>query len=97
VVALFEVVAEAVSAGAVLSSKQVVPQQLSSDFQRLRAEFGFAADDSVLARCFLLWAALTGAIGLEVFGQYGPDTLTEPSELFDLQIRLAIESLIDKP
>ena len=38
----------------------------------------------------MLWAALVGAISLEVFGQYGADTLTVPGEVFDTQIRLLI-------
>jgi hypothetical protein len=28
-----------------------------------------------------------------VFGQYGADTLTEPAEVFDLQVGLLIEAL----
>ncbi|MDT7755598.1 MAG: hypothetical protein QOH27_1496, partial [Mycobacterium sp.] len=35
--------------------------------------------DAAVARCFLLWAALVGAISLEVFGQYGADTLSTPA------------------
>ena len=39
---------------------------------------------------FLLWAALVGAISLEAFGQYGVDTLSDPADVFDGQIRLLI-------
>ena len=53
-------------------------QPLSSDFDGVREEFGFAGDDSAVAKCFLLWAGLVGAISLEVFGQYGADTLHRP-------------------
>ncbi len=35
-------------------------------------------DDGVVAKCLVLWAALVGAISLEVFGQYGADTFTDP-------------------
>ncbi|MGV0850203.1 TetR/AcrR family transcriptional regulator [Mycolicibacterium phlei] len=97
VAALFEVVAEAVAAGEVVPSECAVPPQLSADFDRLRAEFDFSADDSVVARCFLLWAALIGAVSLEVFGQYGPGTITDPEGLFDLQVRLLIDAITSKP
>ena len=71
----------------------IAPSVLSSDFSRLRAEFDFPGDDSAVAKCFLLWAALVGAISLEVFGQYGADTLTEPGAVFDAQVRLLVDML----
>jgi hypothetical protein len=43
-------------------------------------------------KCFLLWAALVGAISLEVFGQYGADTLTDPSVAFEGQVALLVAS-----
>ena len=70
-----------------------IRDRLSSDFERVRAEFDFTGDDSAVAKCFLLWAGLIGAISLEVFGQYGPDTLTDPADAFDLQVSLLIEML----
>jgi hypothetical protein len=91
--ALFGAVADGIAAGEVPPSKVAVAQPLSSDFDRLREEFGFSGDDSAVAKCFLLWAALVGAISLEVFGQYGADTLTEPGAVFDTQVRLLIETL----
>ena len=62
-------------------------------FERLRKEFDFSGDDSGVAKCFVLWAGLIGAISLEVFGQYGPDTLTDPADAFDLQVNLLTEML----
>ena len=59
----------------------------------MRQEFGFGGDDSAVAKCFLLWAGLVGAISLEVFGQYGADTLTDPGAVFDTQVRLLIDML----
>jgi AcrR family transcriptional regulator len=91
--ALFDAVAAGIAAGEISSSNVAVPQLLSSDFDGVRDEFGFAGDDDAVAKCFLLWAALVGAISLEVFGQYGADTLTEPSVMFDTQVRLLIETL----
>jgi AcrR family transcriptional regulator len=88
---LFSAIAEGVAAGAVRTSKVTVPQSLSSDFDRLRAEFEFVADDDVVARCLVLWAALVGAISLEVFGQYGADTFADASVVFDAQMDLVID------
>lgn len=35
-----------------------------------------------------MWATLVGAISLEVFGQYGADTFSDPAEVFDTQMAL---------
>ncbi|TRW82341.1 TetR/AcrR family transcriptional regulator [Mycolicibacterium sp. 018/SC-01/001] len=90
---LFGIVDAAVTGGAIASSKVPAPEPLSSDFRRLAVEFGVGLDDATLARCFLLWASLVGAISLEVFGQYGADTLTDPALVFDAQVRLLTEML----
>jgi AcrR family transcriptional regulator len=91
--ALFDAVAYGIAAGDIPVTNTSVAQPLSSDFDRLRDEFGFAGDDAAVAKCFLLWAALVGAISLEVFGQYGADTLTDVGVVFDLQVRLLIDTL----
>jgi AcrR family transcriptional regulator len=86
--ALFTVVAEGVAAGDVPDVGPSPSRATSSDFAGIRAEFGFAGGDATVMKCMLLWAALIGAISLEVFGQYGADTLTDPEDVFDGQIRL---------
>ncbi len=91
--ALFEAIGAGIAAGDIPRSNIAAAQPLSSDFDRLRAEFEFTGDDSAVAKCFLLWAGLVGAISLEVFGQYGADTLTEPGAVFDTQVRLLIDML----
>jgi AcrR family transcriptional regulator len=91
--ALFDAIAAGIAAGDIAQAKVAAAQPLSSDFDRLRQEFCFTGDDSAVAKCFVVWAGLVGAISLEVFGQYGPDTLTEPGAVFDLQIRLLIDVL----
>ncbi|WP_458316109.1 TetR/AcrR family transcriptional regulator [Mycolicibacterium brisbanense] len=91
--ALFSAVAAAMVAGELTDPGAVVGQPLSADFERLRAEFDFPGSDGILAKCFLLWAALVGAVSLEVFGQYGADTLTDPGLAFDVQIGLLVEML----
>jgi AcrR family transcriptional regulator len=90
--AVFDAVASGIAAGAVVVPNVQVVQVMSSDFDRIREEFGFAADDATVLKCFLLWAALVGAISLEVFGQYGADTLTDPAVVFDGQIGLLIDA-----
>jgi AcrR family transcriptional regulator len=91
--AIFDAVAAGLAAGDIPETKVAVAQPLSSDFDRLRDEFQFSGDDSAVAKCFVLWAGLVGAISLEVFGQYGPDTMTEPGAVFDTQVRLLIDML----
>jgi AcrR family transcriptional regulator len=92
--ALFAVIADGIRAGAVPDPKDVAPKPVSEDFDRVREEFGFAGGDPVLLQCFLVWATLVGAISLEVFGQYGPDTLSAPELVFDGQVQLLVQALV---
>ncbi|KKC03639.1 TetR family transcriptional regulator [Mycobacterium nebraskense] len=93
VAAFFDAVASGIATGDIRLTDTVAPQPMSSDFERIRQEFGFPGDDQVVAKCFLLWAAVMGAISLEVFGQYGADTLTDPEAVFDAQLRLLVDVL----
>lgn len=95
--ALFSAVDAGIAAGDVTLDDRSVPQPLSGDFDGLRGQFGFGGDDAAVAKCVTLWAGLVGAISLEVFGQYGPDTLTDPHAMFDLQVELLIGMLTSKP
>ena len=90
VAAFFDAVAAGIATGDIRLTDDVAPQPMSSDFERIRHEFGFPGDDQVIAKCFLLWAGVLGAISLEVFGQYGTDTLTAPEEVFDAQLQLLV-------
>jgi AcrR family transcriptional regulator len=91
--ALLRVVAAGVAAGEGSCAKMPVAEELSSDLDGLRDEFDIAANDAVVARCLVLWASLVGAISLEVFGQYGADTFTEPALVFDTQVSLVLDLL----
>ena len=93
VAAVFDAIATGISTGDIPQTNIPVAQPLSSDFDRLREEFDFCGDDAAVAKCFLLWAGLVGAISLEVFGQYGADTLSAPAAVFDSQVGLLIEAL----
>jgi AcrR family transcriptional regulator len=88
--ALFGAVAAGIDAGDVEVPNIQAAQPMSADFDVIRAEFAFAGGDDTVLKCFLLWAALVGAISLEVFGQYGADTLTDPAAVFDRQIELLL-------
>lgn len=90
--ALLSAVADGVIAGDVRLS-DARDSSTSPDFDRIRDEFAFPGDDAVLSKCFLAWAGIIGAISLEVFGQYGADTLTTPATLFDTQVRLLVDVL----
>lgn len=90
VVALFDAMAAGIATGDIRLTNQVAPQPMSSDFERIRQEFGFPGDDQLVAKCFLLWAAVLGAISMEVFNQYGANTLTDPESVFDAQLALLV-------
>ena len=55
---------------------------LARDLEKIRAEFGLAVPDDLLARGTLAWTSVFGAVSFEVFGQYGADTFTAREELF---------------
>ena len=52
--ALFEAIAAGIAAGDIPQTNVAAAQPLSSDFDRLRAEFEFPGDDSAVAKCFVL-------------------------------------------
>jgi hypothetical protein len=91
--ALFDVVSAGIDAGDVTTSNSVMAQSISQDFDGIRAEFDFPGDDAAVMKCLVLWAGLVGAISLEVFGQYGADTLTDASAVFDGQVGLLVKVL----
>ncbi len=91
--AIFDAIAAGITTGDIRLTSMVVHQPMSSDFDRIRHEFGFPGDDAVMAKCFLFWAGVLGAISLEVFGQYGAGTLTDPEAVFDIQLRLLVDLL----
>jgi len=88
--AMFDAIAAGIATGDIMLTNDTAPQPMSSDFERIRREFGFPGDDPVVAKCFLLWAGVVGAVSLEVFGQYGADTLTDARAMFDAQVRLLV-------
>ncbi|MGH3561329.1 MAG: TetR/AcrR family transcriptional regulator, partial [Mycobacterium sp.] len=91
--AFFDAIAAGIAAGDIVLTNHPASQPMSSDFHRICREFGFPGDDATVAKCFLVWGAVVGATSLEVFGQYGPGTLTEPGAVFDAQVRLLLDVL----
>ncbi|GBE67203.1 putative HTH-type transcriptional regulator [Mycobacterium sp. MFM001] len=91
--ALLDAVAAGITTGDIVLTNDLAPQPMSTDFERLRNEFGFPGDDSVVAKCLVIWAGVVGAISLEMFGQYGATRLTDPQAVFDAQVRLLVGML----
>ncbi|MEA5456451.1 TetR/AcrR family transcriptional regulator [Sinomonas sp. JGH33] len=59
-----------------------VSGKLAEDLARIRGEGGLAVSGEAIATGVLVWTSLFGAVTFEVFGQYGPDTFTDPEQLF---------------
>src|ERR1700739_4445688 len=87
--ALLATVHDGVVAGDVRTSDPAGPHT-SPDFDVIRQGFGFPGDDTVLAKYFLVWASMIGAISLEVFEGYGADTFSRPEALFNTQVELLV-------
>ena len=92
---LLALVAEGVAAGDVRDADGAVPlpAPLRVDLADLAGALALDLDPAVLARAAMLWSVLFGAVSLEVFGQYGPDTFAEPGLLFEHQVASAVAAL----
>lgn len=58
--AFFDAIAAGIATGDIRLTDDVAPQPMSSDFEKIRQEFGFPGDDRVVTKCFLLWAGRGG-------------------------------------
>jgi hypothetical protein len=90
---LLSIVADGVRSGAVGSPDDSMAEPILSDFDGIRAEFGFPGGDRLMLACLSTWATVVGAISLEVFGQYGADTLSDPGAVFDAQLGLLVHMM----
>ena len=94
IVRLVEVWEAAWVSGAITADERAVtPRRLSRDLARIRRESAITAPDELIVRGMLVWAALFGCVTFEVFGQYGPDTLTQPLDLFEHQLTVLVETV----
>lgn len=92
--ALTRVVADAYAAGVLRVPDDEPPgAALAAGLQQAREEVGLDLPDTALARGLLVWAALFGAVGFEVFGQYGPDGMGDPGALFDRHLAVLADDL----
>ena len=91
---LVEVWEDAWRAGAItLDDAPLTPRRFSRDLARIRRQVGLSAPDRLVARGLFAWAALFGCLSFEVFGQYGPDTLTDPADLFEAHLDALVEAV----
>ncbi len=72
---------------------QPVSKRLAADFDVVRAETGADIPDDLVVRGVLAWAGLFGCVSFELFGQYGPDTFSDPADLFERQLVILAETL----
>lgn len=71
----------------------VAPRRLARDLARIRTDLGITAPDALVARGMLAWAGLFGCVSFEVFGQYGPDTFTDPKDIFEHHLAALVEAV----
>jgi hypothetical protein len=71
----------------------VTPRRLSRDVARIRRELGVTVPDALVARGMFAWAALFGCVSWEVFGQYGPNTFSQPGDLFEHHLEALAEAV----
>lgn len=87
IVALVGIWSDAWAAGRVtLPTSASVPPELAVDLDAIREQFAIDTPDPLIARGVLAWAGLFGCVSFELFGQYGPDTFTDPHALFEHQL-----------
>ncbi len=92
---LLDLVAEGVAVGDIVNGPGAVPlpKALRTDLIKVAVELDLDVHPAVVARGVLLWSVLIGAVSLEVFGQYGPDTFAQPGLLFEHQVTSAVAAL----
>jgi len=92
---LLGLVAEGVRAGDIEDQAwpPPLPEVLRRDLAAIASEFAPDVPPTVLARAFTLYSVVFGAVSLELFGQYGPDAFHDAGQLFDHEVRVALEAL----
>ncbi|MFC4128235.1 TetR/AcrR family transcriptional regulator [Nocardia rhizosphaerae] len=68
------------------SAEPIVSAPTAADFSAIRAQFGLAAPDWVIAAGLTVWTTLFGAVSFDVFDMYGRDTFADRAAVFELQI-----------
>ena len=86
VLALAGILESAHLAGRLREVDGPVPRSVRADMDAIRTEYGFTMPALNLARGMGLWSAVVGAVAFDVFGQYGPGTLSDPAAFLDLHV-----------
>lgn len=86
VVALVDIVERAHAEGRLTTADGELSASLRADVERIAVEYDLSLPATNLARVLGLWSAVVGAVAFEVFGQYGPDTLTDPGGFLDAHV-----------
>jgi AcrR family transcriptional regulator len=96
---LVALVAEGVAAGEVSDTPrgEAAPAALLPDLGRVGTDLGLPDHPDVLLRTLRLWAELVGVVSLEVFGQFGDGTFTEPALLSEHGVRVALGEVRGAP
>ncbi|MFT4124795.1 MAG: WHG domain-containing protein [Gordonia sp. (in: high G+C Gram-positive bacteria)] len=91
--ALLAELARAHALGQLATALPAVPADTADDLAGIRAEFGVNLPDPAIALGTALWATLIGAVGLEVFGQYGPGGFGAAEPMFTVQLGPVLDAL----
>ncbi|GED99349.1 TetR/AcrR family transcriptional regulator [Gordonia crocea] len=94
VAALLRAMSDAERDGSVRDDLPEPTGPLREDLTAITAEFGLALSPAATQAGTVLWATIIGAINLEVFGQYGPDSISTPESLFANQIALTLSAIL---
>lgn len=94
IVAMVGIWEEAWIAGKItLDGSLTVSGPLTRDVAGIREEFALQAPDELVARGVVAWAALFGGVSFELFGQYGPDTFTDPEALYEHHLAVLAQAV----
>lgn len=95
VVRLMGIIEDAWTVGDITQPETVptLSPSLAADVEALRSEYELSSPGWLIARGLGAWSGLFGAVSFEVFGQYGPNTLSEANELFEFSMRVTAGNL----
>ena len=86
IVALLRIFDDAARTGRLAAAELTIDPDLGADLSRIREEYGSPLEDAQFIAATIAWTGIFGAVSFEVFGQYGNDTFTAPSALFEAQM-----------
>lgn len=78
-------------AGVLRDPQSDLAPSISDDLAAIGTEFGSDLPRAIMLAGTTLWATTIGATSLEVFGQYGTDTFSDPTGLYRAQVTAALD------